>query len=627
MTARAAAAFAREMAAMMPRRFALAVGLSLAVTAGEAAGVLLLTRLLALAGVGELGGGAAALPRAVERVFRAVGVQPALGPVLAVFVAVVVAAAMLQRASTLVYNAISLDAAVQARVRLYRAIARARWLPLARARGADLLNALTGEADRVGNAAGLLLTLLVHALVSLGYLALAFRVSPPLTAVALACGLVLLLTQQRYRAASRRSGEALSEARAQVLNAAGEHLGALKVVKSYGAEERNVRIFGAAAEHSRDVHFRAWRAYADSRAAFMLGTVVLLAVVAWLALEVLHVTGATVLLLIFLFYRLVPRLSHLHVVYQHLSHDLPAWEGMGARVRALEAEHEALSGDEAERVELARCIRFDGVSFAYDEDRTDAVEGLSLTIEARRTTAVVGPSGAGKTTVADLVMGLVSPREGRILVDGRTLDESWLRAWRAGIGYVAQDTLLFNDTVLANLVWARPGATEAQVWEALRLAAAEEFVRALPRGLATEVGDRGVRLSGGERQRLALARALLRRPALLILDEATSALDAENERRIRDAIGALHGSITILMITHRLPSVRDADVVHVLEGGRLVESGTFAELVTRPGGRFRRLWGTQAGDAEADDAEPDEAAVGDGGTRNGRMTRAANPSS
>ncbi|WP_420125043.1 ABC transporter ATP-binding protein [Longimicrobium sp.] len=604
MTARVAVRFGREIARMMPRRFTLAMVLTLAVTSGEAAGVLLLTRLLALAGVGSLGGSAGALPRAVDRAFAAVNVRPTLGAVLAVFVFVAVGVAMLQRTATLVGNRVYLDTAVQARVRLYRAIARARWLPMARTRGSELLNALTSEADRVGSAAYLLLTLLVHALLSLGYMALAIRVSPVLTGVAMACGGVLLLTQRRFRVTSRLMGKGLSDARAEVLNAATEHLGALKVVKSYGAEERNAAIFAAAAERSGVVHYRAWRALADSRAAFMAGTVVMLAIVAWLALEVLDVSGATVLLLIFLFYRLVPRLSSVQTVYQQLSHDLPAWEGLDAHTRALEAEHEALSADQARPVELSRALRFEDVWFSYGEARTNVVEGLTLEIQARRTTAIVGPSGAGKTTVADLVMGLVSPSTGRIQVDGRTLDESWLRAWRAGIGYVDQDTLLFNDTVLANLVWARPEATEAEVWEALRLAAADEFVRALPRGLATEVGDRGVRLSGGERQRLALARALLRRPALLILDEATSALDGENERRIRDAIGALHGSVTILMITHRLPSVRDADVVHVMEAGRLVESGSFDELVARPGGRFRRLWASQAGEGDLSGPEP-----------------------
>ena len=601
MTARSAVAFARAMSGMMRRSIALAVGLSLLVTAVEAGGVLLLTQLLELAGLGA-GGAAGSLAGAVERAFLSVGVQPALGPVLVVFVGVAIASALLQRGETLVTGRIAQEAALRVRTRLYRAIAGARWLPLARARGAELLNGLTTEADRVGSAGAYMVSLLVHGLLAAAYLALAVRVSPALTAVALGCGGVLLLILRRQRAAARRSGQGLSEASAQVLNAATEHLGALKVVKSYGAEERNARIFADAAERSVQVHLQTYRAYADARAGFLAGSVALLAIVTWLALEVLHVSGATVLLLVFLFYRLVPRLAHLQTVWQYLAHDLPAWESVNERIVALEAEREALS-PAAGRVELAHSIRFEGVSFAYETGRGDAVEGLTLQVQARRTTAIVGPSGAGKTTVADLVMGLVSPRAGRIVVDGRPLDESWLRAWREGIGYVAQDTLLFNDTVLANLLWARPEAMEAEVWEALRLAAADGFVAALPEGVATVIGERGVRLSGGERQRLALARALLRRPALLILDEATSALDAENERRIRDAIQRLHGRMTILMITHRLPSVRDADVVHVMEGGRLVESGSWAELMSRPGGRFRRLWASQAGEGGA--AEPE----------------------
>jgi ATP-binding cassette subfamily C protein len=443
-------------------------------------------------------------------------------------------------------------------------------------------------------------TLVTSGLLALAYVAFALRVSAPITAVAFACGALLTLVVARPRRAVRAAGEALSVASADLTAAAGEHLGALKVVKSYGAEGRNAERFGGTARRAADAREHAWRAHADSSAAFSVGSVALLAVVTYLALSVLRVSGATVLLLVFIFSRLVPRLSYLQTIHQMLSRELPAWERLSSLAGALEAEREDLE-QAHERVELARSIRFDAVSFGYEAGRADAAVDIDLEIEARQTTAVVGPSGSGKTTLADLVMGLVTPRAGRILVDGRVLNESWLRAWREGIGYVAQDTVLFNDTVLANLRWARPGATDQEVREALRLSAAEGFVDALPDGLETVVGDRGVRLSGGERQRLALARALLRRPALLILDEATSALDAENERRIREAIRGLHGRTTILLITHRLPSVRDADVIHVMESGRLVESGSFPTLMLREDGRFRRLWDSQSGAPEMAD--------------------------
>jgi ATP-binding cassette subfamily C protein len=159
---------------------------------------------------------------------------------------------------------------------------------------------------------------------------------------------------------------------------------------------------------------------------------------------------------------------------------------------------------------------------------------------------------------------------------------------------VAQDTFLFHDTVRANLLWARPEATDEEVRQALRSAAAEAFVSELPKGIETILGDRGVRLSGGERQRLALARALLREPSLLILDEATSALDTENEKRIQSAIEELHGRITILVITHRLSTIRGADVIHVLERGCSVESGDWDTLVGSGNGRFSALWRAQS---------------------------------
>ena len=217
-----------------------------------------------------------------------------------------------------------------------------------------------------------------------------------------------------------------------------------------------------------------------------------------------------------------------------------------------------------------------------------AVNGITLSIPVRQTTALVGPSGCGKTTVADLVTGLLAPTSGRVLIDDMELNAERAGRWRSRIGYVSQDTFFFHDTVRANLKWAAPDASNAELEAAIRAAAAD-FLFRFPDGLETVIGDRGTRLSGGERQRFALARALARRPELLVLDEATSALDPDNERKVFDAIDALRGSMTILLITHRLWTLGRVDTIHVMEDGRLVESGPWDTLRAAAGSRFSLL--------------------------------------
>ncbi|HKP74040.1 MAG TPA: ABC transporter ATP-binding protein, partial [Longimicrobiaceae bacterium] len=591
--------FAGELWRLMPGRVAAAITLAAAVSFTEAAGVVAVVPLLSMVGLPVPAGGAGRLESVVQRGFAALGIPITLPAVLGLFVAVMTLQALMLRMQNLASWKVELETSLHYRRRLYAAIAGARWLHFTRIRSSDLLQALTTEVDRVGHAASYLQSMATYILVALVYLGLALRVSVPASLVAAVCGGVLMLALRRFSRAARAAGEGLSLANREVTGAASEHLQSMKVVKSYGAEARNVALFDAAAEHAASVHLRAARLYADTRALFTTGSVTLLSLVTWVSVAVLHLPGTTTLLLAFIFFRLVPRLQNLQQVHQMLLHDLPAYENVTARIEALDAEREQLAPGAGPQP-LAREIRFDRVSFVYPGLNRAAVEGVELAIPARRTTAVVGPSGSGKSTLADLVMGLVRPTGGRVVVDGRELDEGWLRGWREGIGYVAQDTVLFHDSVRANLRWARPEATDDELWEALRASAADGFVAALPEGIGTVIGDRGVRLSGGERQRLALARALLRRPSLLILDEATSALDTENERRIRDAIAALHGRVTILLITHRLSSVRDADGIHVMEGGRLIESGDFSTLLALPRGRFRALWRTQQAEEETD---------------------------
>jgi subfamily B ATP-binding cassette protein MsbA len=234
-------------------------------------------------------------------------------------------------------------------------------------------------------------------------------------------------------------------------------------------------------------------------------------------------------------------------------------------------------------------IVFENVAFRYPGTETPALSDISLTIRRGERVAFVGLSGSGKTTLMDLLPRLNDVTAGRITIDGRDLREISIASLRRLFGLVTQGTFLFRDTVEYNIAYGKPGATSEEIGEAARRAHAHDFIMALPEGYQTVVGERGVKLSGGQRQRIAIARAFVKSPPILILDEATSELDAESESLIQDALSELMLGRTILIIAHRLRTVRSADRVVVVHDGRIVETGRHLELLARTDGIYRRL--------------------------------------
>lgn len=581
--------FVATLVRVSPRKTALTAFVMLSLSFTEGLGLLLLVPLLQLVGVDAQEGSSGRVGSGLSAAFSWFGVRPTLGVVLTAYVGVAACQSLLQRWHTTLSAAVRQQTEAMLRMRLYRAIGRAQWLFIARTRLSDFAHVLTHELDRVGTAAHDLIDLSVVAVVVLVYVGIALRVSPEITGLVLLCGGALAWILRRRVADSHQFGGEMSVTRARLHAAVTEHLASMKTAKSYGAVDRHDEIFGALTEEVQNVNLKTIGVYARLRQETVVGSAVVLAVIVYTSQAILALSTAHLLMLLFLFARLMPRLTGLLERAQTLATVLPSF----AAFNDLEARCLAAAEPLVPRMQpivFDREIRFDRVTFGYGGAvDTRAVSGIDLVIHAGTTTAIVGPSGAGKTTLADLVLGLLAPTKGAILVDGQALGPSQLGAWREKIGYVNQDTFLFHDTVRANLLWARPDATARDLQHVLSLAAADEFVWRLPSGLDTVVGDRGVLVSGGERQRLALARALLREPQLLILDEATNALDSENEARIQEAIERLRHQMTIVVITHRLATVRTADVIHVIDEGHLVESGAWSELVTRPGSRLQQL--------------------------------------
>lgn len=462
------------------------------------------------------------------------------------------------------------------REQTFAALVNAEWGWLNAHRQSDHASLLITDIQRIGMGVHHFLGLLTSFVMLACYGVVALMLSWPIALLAVMSGGIALRLLARQRRQATALGHQLGEASRQLHATIHDNLSSFKLTKLLGsaAAQRQAMSAGMRALRSQQIAFH--RSNGLAQWLLQIIATILLCTYITIGLTWLTLPIADLLVLVLVFARMTPMLSALQQQFYGSLHALPA---LMTTLQVLE-ESTVKSEPDASSVAptaMTQGLRLENVSLRYPSRDSGAVNAVSLTLPARSTTALVGASGAGKSTLADLVSGLLVPDQGHVLLDGVLLSGSLRMAWRKAVAYVPQEVSLRHDSIRNNLAWGLAEICDDALRDALQRAAAD-FVFQLPQGLDTVIGDHGVRLSGGERQRLGLARALLRKPALLILDESTSALDHAHEQRIRDAIQNLRGDLTLLIIGHRLTMLEHADQVAVLSEGRLIGVGPWADV-------------------------------------------------
>ena len=558
----------RHFFAAYPVRSTLVLLALTAAALAEGVGIAALLPLITLVIDADSGGGTLALY--VDRVFALAGSVPSVGGLLVLIVVAIALKALLMLLAMAQVGYSAAHVAMDLRLAFIRALLRARWVHFVDQRAGDLASAVSVEPTRAAASYVASCRALSGGIQLLIYLALSLAISWEVSLVALVVGVVGMVGLSRLVAMARHAGQNQTDLQKSFMTRVLQGLEGMKPLKAMAREGS----LGPLIEDDTRGLNRAQRTIVVSREAlnesheFIRAAAVAGGLYVFVAIWGQPVDGLLVLALLFV--RTLQKVSLLQGQYQIAAVNQPAFAFLRSTIAAAEEAREPGQGGTPPR--LASAISLRDVNFSYG--RENVLEGVSMTLPAGAFIAVVGPSGSGKTTAADLIIGLLRPQQGEVWIDGLPMSDIDAHAWRGMIGYVPQETFLFHDTVMANVTLGGEDVSRADVETALRRAEAWDFVAALPDGMDSIVGERGARLSGGQRQRIAIARALIRNPALLILDEATTALDPETEAGIVATVARLAGKVTVLSISHQPAMRAAADVVYRLEEGRALREGT-----------------------------------------------------
>jgi ATP-binding cassette subfamily C protein len=522
-----------------------------------------LTTLLPLLSRGADASSTSGLGGAVTRFLAFFGLAPTVGVLLCIVVAGMILKSVLVLAANKRVGYTVARVATDLRLEFIRSLLSARWEYYLRQPVGALSNSLATEATRGAESYLYGATVIAIGIQATVYSIVALLVSWRATLVALGAGVIFIFILNRLVHASRRAGAKQTKLLRSLLARLADNLQSVKPLKAMARENlANVLLEGDTTQLNRalqkDVFSKeALRALQEPMLAILIASGL------YVALVQFGMSLASVMLLAFLLVRVLLYMSRMQREYQRMATCESAYWSMRAAIDGAKSESE--NPPDGAAPALSRAVRFEGVGFRYRDHWI--LRNVSVAIPAGGITAVVGSSGAGKTTMIDLITALLRPQEGEIWIDDLPLQRADWRAWRRMIGYVPQDTVLLHDTIRNNVTLGDPELTETDAITALRAAGIWEVVSAMPEGLDTIVGERGGKLSGGQRQRVAIARALAHRPRLLILDEATSALDPETEAAICRTLEGLRGEITIIAISHQSPLVEVADRVYRMAEG------------------------------------------------------------
>ncbi|MCC5879144.1 MAG: ABC transporter ATP-binding protein [Idiomarina sp.] len=534
-----------------PRHISLIVVLMVLQTLSAGVGILFILPLISVLGFAGDAASEHPITHWVAAGFSTLNIPLTLFSMLVVYLMLITLVATIRAYTMILSASVQQRYTHQLREHMYQWVMRARWHVLNQYSLADLGYLLNGQVSQIGRLSQLTFQFLSQILLTLGFFTVALIVSWQMTVMALLFIVVSSVLLIPLYKRTLGSGRTQLHENQRLFKAVTEHLHSLRMIKLFGAETRFAKALSGTSQKLEQQQIRLTKINALTSWLLTVIAAVLVAGFFYVSITVIGSDVAELIVLVVVLARMLPLLSSVQKTVQQALHAIPASAAARVVVNQLVTAQEPELLSSSDSIILTEHCQLRNITFRYAGATAPLLTGFSCDIPVNQVTALTGPSGVGKSTVADLLAGLQTAEQGELTIDGQVLNAAQTMAWRHSVAYVVQEPLLFDDTIYNNLAWVRDTVTDAEIEQALRDAAAWDFVQSLPAQLHTRVGDHGRQLSGGQRQRLAIARALLRKPQLLILDEATNALDQANEALVKETIQSLRGKLTVVVISHQ----------------------------------------------------------------------------